>query len=73
MVGHAIHQPQSHAAVRARESGSRPKAAKQWGFYQQHLTIVGFWASARREQWMTEEAAKARRRRSLLEDNPTSG
>jgi hypothetical protein len=37
------------------------------------VAIVSFWSRIRGDPWMTEEAAKANRRRSLIEDNPTSG
>lgn len=35
--------------------------------------VVSIWAKIQRRDWMTEEAARGRRRRSLLQDNPASG
>jgi hypothetical protein len=37
-----------------------------------HILAVA-WAKVRRREWMTEDAARAFRRRSLLQDNPASG
>jgi hypothetical protein len=35
--------------------------------------VAAFWARIQRRQWMTEDTARAYRRRSLLQDNPASG
>jgi hypothetical protein len=35
--------------------------------------LQAFWVRIHRHAWMTEEAARAHKRRSLLQDNPTSG
>jgi len=73
MAGHATVLGRLGATHKARDLGSRFTALRQWRFYERHLTIVGFSAEARHERWLTEEAAIAGRRRTLMEDNPSSG
>ena len=73
MAGHVMAHGRPGATSKTRDLGSRFTALRQWRFYERHLTIVGFSAEARRERWLTEEAAIAIRRRTLIEDNPSSG
>ena len=37
------------------------------------VALAVIWTRVRRREWMTEDAARAFRRRSLLQDNPASG
>jgi len=37
------------------------------------LALTTLWIRIHRREWMTEEAARDHRRRSLLQDNPASG
>ena len=55
------------------EAGSRPASARKCRLSERTVVFVGHSLKARRERWMTEEAAKGLRQRTLLEDNPTSG
>ncbi len=73
MAGHVKAHGRPGTILKTPDSGSRFTALTQWRFYERHLTIVGFSAEARRERWLTEEAAVAIRRRTLIEDNPSSG
>ncbi len=73
MAGHVMAHGRPDATLKTRDSGFRFIALRQWRFYERHFTIVGFSAEARRERWLTEEAAIAIRRRTLIEDNPSSG
>ncbi len=70
MLGHlAFHRrPDALLTARARSSGFA--AASKWRFDARRAVVL---EKMRRQQWMTEEAAKAFRKRSLLEDNPASG
>ncbi len=38
-----------------------------------HIALAVVWKRVRRREWMTEDMARALRRRSLLQDNPASG
>ena len=69
---------QGHASVRTarspprmQASHKRPAAARR--LVERPAAAAALWVRFQRREWMTEEAARAYRRRSLLQDNPTSG
>ena len=61
------------ARLGVEEAASRFAAAKKWRLSERCVAIVEYWVRAQLKRWITEEAAKARRTHTLLEDNPTSG
>ena len=61
----------AHAPPRMRASHKRPAIARPVG--ERPVTATALWVRIQRREWMTEEAARHTRRRSLLQDNPTSG
>ena len=73
MVDHAMLHWRPDVLLTAEEAGSRSAAGKKWRLSERCVAIVECWVRMRRKRWMTEEAAKAHRRHTLLEDNPTYG
>jgi hypothetical protein len=74
MVAHATFHWPLDAPLDAKEVGARlAAAASKLRLSWRCAAIVEYWVTARRKRWMTEEAARAQRHRTLLEDNPTSG
>ena len=57
--------PRMQATIRRYEK-MRPRGERR-------EALVASWGRFQRREWMTEEAARACRRRSLLQDNPASG
>jgi hypothetical protein len=53
--------------------GPRKHAPPQRPLVEKSATFAAFWLTIRKRDWMTEEAACAHRRHSLLQDNPTAG
>jgi hypothetical protein len=73
MVGHVLIHGRPAALLKMRDSGSAPAVLGEWRFDLRPGAIVRFWFKVKPDPWVTEEAARACRRRSLIEDNPTSG
>ena len=61
----------AHAPPRMRASHKRRVVNRP--LVEKSAALSAFWIRIQRREWMTEEAAHAYRRRSLLQDNPTSG
>jgi hypothetical protein len=55
-----------------RKATKRPAAAARPPA-DERLDFDSLWARVHRQTWVTEEAARRYRRRSLLQDNPASG
>jgi len=70
-MGHAVLRQGPDASLKARESGSRLAALCKLLLEERKPAFFGFRARIRYETWVTEETA--RHRRTLIEDNPTSG
>jgi hypothetical protein len=68
MHGHVTRQT-ARSPPRMRAPHKRP--AKRRPLVERKMAL--FWIGIHEPDWMTEEAARAHRRRSLLQDNPTSG
>ncbi len=69
-----------HAHVTRHTARSPPRMraphkhpAKRRPLAERPVVLTAFWIRLHEPDWMTEEAARAYRRRSLLQDNPTSG
>lgn len=73
MADLAISDQRPGFPLRAQHAWSRSAAAREWRPNERHAAIVEFWAGSRHRRSEAEEEAKARRHRTLLEDNPTSG
>ncbi len=61
----------ARAPPRLRASHSRPAYARP--IAKQAAALDTLWIRLHSRRWMTEEDARWGRRRSLLQDNPTSG
>jgi len=71
-MSHAVLRQRPHASlVEARESGSRSAVFRKLRLEERKGAFDRFWASVRYESWVPEE--RAGHRRTLIEDNPTSG
>ncbi len=73
MAGHVMIHRRPNALLKPREAKLRSAAAMKWRLPERRVAIIGFLATIRRHDWMTCEEAQANRRRTLMEDNPTSG
>ncbi len=73
MADLVISDQQPDSRTRTRHAWSRFAAAKEWRLNALRAATVEFLAGSRHKRWETEEEAKARRRHTLLEDDPTSG
>ena len=62
----AVRSPPRMRAARKHPTTPRPVAERA-------VALAMVWFRADRRAWMTEEAARETRRRSLLQDNPASG
>jgi hypothetical protein len=71
MVGH-VHPP-FDVVHKARQANLPLASAGKSALPERRMAMVSFRVLAWRKEWMTVEEAEARRRRTLLEDNPTSG
>ena len=63
---HTARAPPRMQAPHSRAATSRPAQERD-------EALAAFWVKIHRRNWMTEEMARAYRRRSLLQDNPASG
>ena len=70
MQGH-VHLRSARAPPRMRTEHKPPQAKRPEA--ERPEALQAFWVRIHRHAWMTEEAARAHKRRSLLQDNPTSG
>jgi hypothetical protein len=70
MASHVIIHRRPDALLKPRQAKLR---SAKWRLPERPVAIAGFLATVRRHDWMTCEEAQARRRRTLMEDNPTSG
>ena len=73
MADLAISDQRPDSRRRTPHAWSRFAVAKEWRLNELRAPIVEFLAGSRHKRWETEEEAKARRRHTLLEDDPTSG
>ena len=62
----AVRAPPRMQATRKRPDTRRPLPERS-------VALTAFWMRIYAPEWMTEETARADRRHSLLQDNPTSG
>ncbi len=49
------------------------RPGRKWQLAERRVVIVRLLVEARHQQWVRAESARAYRRPTLLEDNPTSG
>ena len=68
---YAVLRQRPDASLKARESGSRSVVLRKLWLEERIAAFAGFWARVRYESWVPEE--RAGHRRTLIEDNPTSG
>jgi hypothetical protein len=73
MVGHVIIHRRPDALLNLREPKLRSTAARNWRLLGKRMATIGFLTTVQRQDWMTAEDALAKRRRTLMEDNPSSG
>ncbi len=80
MSGQVVVHRRAAAPLKARVANWRRASGWMWRLKEERVTFVRMRVAFARmvattphAPWVTEEAVKARRRRHLLEDNPTSG
>ncbi len=56
---------------RMQTTSQRPPARRPVG--RRRAALTAFWMRIQRREWMTEDAARAFRHCSLMQDNPASG
>ena len=59
--------------LNAAEVSFRLASGAKWRLAERRVAMVGLLVEVRHQQWVRAESAKAYRRPTLLEDNPTSG
>lgn len=69
MNGH-VSRPAARAPPRMQ---AQRKPSTRRPLDERRVVLTAFWMRIRPREWMTEEAAHADRRLSLLQDNPASG
>jgi hypothetical protein len=70
-MNHAALRQQLDASIKAQKSGPRSSVLLRKLLEERKAAVADFWARVRYESWVPEE--RAGHRRSLIEDNPTSG
>ena len=69
MHGH-VHSRSARAPPRMGTAHKPPPSKRPVA---ERLALESVWIKIHRREWMTEDAARAHRRHSLLQDNPASG
>lgn len=74
MVGRRMAHGPPHPAAKAHGAAMQFQSIKKWRITERRKAFTGFLIEGAPHPWMTEEAAaRAKKRRSLMEDNPASG
>jgi len=74
MSGHAMIHRRPDAELKVRLANLRLAYAKKWRVEERRTAVAGIVASKAQRPWITEEeAARAGRPRSLMDDNPAAG
>lgn len=74
MVGHMMAHGPPDTAAKAHGAAVQFQSVKKWRITERRRAFMGLLMEGAPHPWMTEEAAaRAKKRRSLMEDNPASG
>ena len=73
MYGQVIFHRRPDPSLKAAEVSFRLTSGTKWRLAERRLAMVRLLVKVRHQQWVRAESAKAYRRPTLLEDNPTSG
>ena len=73
MSGHTVIHAGQGASFKAHVMNAHVAAMKTLRATERRDTIMGLLFEGRQRKWVTEDAARHGRRRSLIDDNPTSG
>jgi hypothetical protein len=73
MSRHAFVHRAPDASLKARVAGLHLAATRKWSLTVERVTAMRTSTAATQRPWMTDTEAKARRVRTLMNDNPTSG
>ncbi len=73
MSGHSVAHRAPGASLKAHVVNTPIASIKRWRIAQKREAIAAMLFEGRRRLWMTEEAARHGKRRSLIDDNPASG
>ena len=73
MSGHLVIHRGPAVSQKAKIFNSHIASTRKWRIAEQREAFAMALFEGRRRVWMTEEAARGGKRRSLIDDNPTSG
>jgi hypothetical protein len=73
MSGHTVIHPGPGASMKAHVFNAHLASLEAHRLLEHRDRIAAVLFGARSRCWVTEEAARANRRRSLIDDNPASG
>ncbi len=73
MSGHLVIYRGPAVSHKAKILNGHIASARKWRIAEQREALAMALFEGRRRVWMTEEAARGGKRRSLIDDNPASG
>ena len=73
MFAQVIFHRRPYPSWKAAEVNFALPSGTRWRLAERRVAIVRLLVKARHQQWVLDESSKSYRRRTLLEDNPTSG
>jgi hypothetical protein len=73
MSGHLVVHPSPGVSLKAHVLNTQNASIGRWRFMERREAIATLLFEGRQRAWVTEEAASFGKRRSLIDDNPTSG
>ncbi len=72
-MSHTVVYRPPGVSLKAHVMNAHVASIGQWRFGEKRETIAEMVFEGRQRVWMTEEAARCGKRRSLIDDNPASG
>ncbi len=73
MMSHAVVHRAPGVSMKTHVLGAHEAPLRQWRMGEKREAIAAWLFEGRQRVWVTEEAARYGRRRTLIDDNPTAG
>jgi hypothetical protein len=73
MSGHTVVHTSPGVSLKAHVLNTQNASIRRWRFTERREAIATLLFEGRQQIWVTEEAARDGKRRSLIDDNPASG
>ena len=73
MIGHAVVHRTLGVSLKSHVLNAHVASVRQWRLGEKREAIAALLFQGRQRVWLTEEAARCGRRRTLIDDNPTGG